>query len=221
MELSRRISELERPTGTNIASLVDQVQAALVNLNATVIAATNSYLSSGTVNMANLSASGNVTASGHVNGIGGLRSVGAFNTDITVYPGARQPMWQNNNGIIGYAPSTQVKKTNIRDVPFTAEDVRACTPSMFSYIAQMQIRDDPNNEFYDPEYEVPAEAGLFAEELIAHGLEAFVIYENDGVTPAGVDYAGFGAVANLVAIRDLHERLAVQEAALALASIQP
>ena len=156
MEFSRRISELERPTGTNIASLVDQVQAALVNLNATVI-------------MANLSASGNVTASGHVNGIGGLRSVGAFNTDITVYPGARQPMWQNNNGIIGYAPSTQVKKTNIRDVPFTAEDVRACTPSMFSYIAQMQIRDDPNNEFYDPEYEVPAEAGLFAEELIAHG----------------------------------------------------
>tara|TARA_R110001606_G_scaffold352564_1_gene502958 strand:- start:72 stop:794 length:723 start_codon:yes stop_codon:yes gene_type:complete len=219
LDLVRRISELERPSGTNIASLVDQVQAALVNLNATVIAATNSYLSSGTVNMANLSASGSVTAgvnmiaSGYVNGVGGLRSVGAFNTDITVYPGARQPVWQNNNGIIGYAPSTQTKKTNIRAVPFTAENVRACTPSMFAYRAQLDIRNNPENEFYDPTYEVPSEAGLFAEDLIANGLEAFVIYEPDGVTPAGVDYAGFGAVANLVAVRDLDERITKLELA--------
>jgi hypothetical protein len=84
---------------------------------------------------------------------------------------------------------------------------------MFAYITQLEIRDNPDNEFYDPEYEVPDEAGLFAEDLIRNGLESFVIYDSDGVTPAGVDYAGFGAVANLVAVRDLHERLTRLETA--------
>jgi len=218
-DLQRQLTELARPSGTSIGSLVDQVQAKLADLETTVIAATDSYLSSGTVNMTNISASGSITASGsvtassQVNAVGSLRSVGAFNTDITVYPGARQTVWQNNNGIFGYAPSTEVKKTNIRSVPFTAENVRACTPSMFAYITQLEIRDNPDNEFYDPEYEVPDEAGLFAEDLIRNGLESFVIYDSDGVTPAGVDYAGFGAVANLVAVRDLHERLTRLETA--------
>ena len=218
-DLQRQLTELARPSGTSIGSLVDQVQAKLADLETTVIAATDSYLSSGTVNMTNISASGSITASGsvtassQVNAVGSLRSVGAFNTYITVYPGARQTVWQNNNGIFGYAPSTEVKKTNIRSVPFTAENVRACTPSMFAYITQLEIRDNPDNEFYDPEYEVPDEAGLFAEDLIRNGLESFVIYDSDGVTPAGVDYAGFGAVANLVAVRDLHERLTRLETA--------
>jgi len=215
--LARRISELEKPSGTNIASLVAQVQAALVTLNARVIAATNSYLSSGTVSMTNISASGNVsatnlTASGTVNGVAALKSVGAYSTDVTALPGGRQTVWQHNSGVYGYAPSTSVKKTNVRPVDFTAKNVIDCTPSIFAYKAQIDIRDNPENEFYDPDYVVPDEVGLFAENLINNKLEAFVIFDSDGITPTGVDYANFGAVANLVAVRDLHERLARLEA---------
>ena len=44
-DLQTQLKDLQRPSGTNIGSLVAQVQAALVNINATVAAAidANSY----------------------------------------------------------------------------------------------------------------------------------------------------------------------------------
>ena len=196
----------------DLPGMVDDVLATAVNTG--TVTASGSVTAGGNVNATgnvsaggSVTAGGNITASGRVNAIGSLQSVGAFNTDVSTYPGSRQPMWQNTNGMIGYAPSTREKKTHIRTVPFTAENVRACMPRVFAYKTQVDIRDNPENEFYDPEYVVPDEAGLFAEDLIANGLEAFVIYEGDGTTPAGIDYAGFGAVANLVAVRDLYTLL--------------
>ena len=89
--LQRQLDELARPSGTNIGSLVDQVQAKLADLETTVIAATNSYLSSGTVSMASISASGNISASGSVTGgsgnfPGGVKSVDVYNRLVSGSP---------------------------------------------------------------------------------------------------------------------------------------
>jgi len=217
-QLNERIDRISTFDATQMNRAVETLTQLVNDLPGQIDAALAIEVNTGNVNATgNVVAGGNVTAAnatttGQVNAIGSLRSVGAFNTDVSVYPGARQPMWQNNNGMIGYAPSTREKKTDVRPVPFTAANVRACIPRVFAYLTQIDIRDNPCNEFYDPNYEVPDEAGLFAEDLIENGLEAFVIYENDGTTPAGIDYAGFGAVANLVVVRELDERLRALEA---------
>jgi len=217
-DVERRVQELARPSGTNIGSLVAQVQAALADLSATVIAETDSYLSSGTVNMTNISASGsvsaasfsasgNVTSSGTVSAATALKSSGAATTNLGSVPGNRQAVWQiydgSNVGLYGYAPSSIETKTNIAPVPYSADSFLQCMAYIYAYKGQVAIRDDPNNEYYDPEYEVPDEAGYMAQHLIANGLGQFVTML--GNEPIGIDYASFAAV-GMTVIGRAHER---------------
>jgi len=136
-----------------------------------------------------------------------LSSVGAYNTDVSLLAGARQTVWQHNSGIYGFAPSSITTKTNLKPVPFTAADVRAVSPFMFQYKAQLAIREDPENEQYNPDYKVPWEIGLMAEHLIAHNMSCFVFWDEDGVTPRGINYDLFGAIAPLVVLADQEARL--------------
>jgi len=155
---------------------------------------------------------GPVSSPSFVNGSTGafsssLSSVGAYNTDVSLLAGARQTVWQHNSGIYGFAPSSEKTKANLKAVPFTAADVRAVSPFMFQYKAQLAIRDDPTNEQYDPDYVVPWEIGLMAEHLIAHKMSCFVFWDEDGVTPRGINYDLFGAIAPLVVLADQEARL--------------
>ncbi|GLU88963.1 hypothetical protein [Agromyces sp. NBRC 114283] len=211
-ELKRRLLELEQPTGTSMNSLVQQVQEAIANINATVTAAiaANSYtktqIDSKIASPGNISPV-NVTASGGGSFAASLSSVGAYNTDVSAMAGARQSVWQHNSGVYGYAPSTIESKANLGPVPFTAADVLAVQPWMYQYRAQMAIRDDAENPYYDPDYVVPWEIGLMAEHLIAHNMECFVVLQDDGVTPKTIDYMLFGAIAPLVVLADMESRL--------------
>jgi len=155
---------------------------------------------------------GPVASPSFVNGSTGtfstsLSSVGAYNTDVSLLAGARQTVWQHNSGIYGFAPSSIATKTNLKSVPFTAADVRAVSPFMFQYKAQLAIREDPTNEQYDPDYVVPWEIGLMAEHLIDHNMSCFVFWDEDGVTPRGINYDLFGAIAPLVVLADQEARL--------------
>ena len=212
--LQRLIDELSRPSGTNIASLVAQVQAALVTLNARVIAATNSYLSSGTVSMTNISASGNVTASGTVNGVAALKSAGAAGTNLGSVSGNRQTVWQiydgANIGLYGYAPSSITTKTNLQKVPYSAEAFLRCAAYLYEYKDQVAMRDTAGSEYYDPDYDVPQEVGYMAEHLINNGLKQFVTIR-DG-QPIGIDYASFGAVGMNVIGREHARQIATLDA---------
>jgi hypothetical protein len=206
-KLRRRISELERPSGTSIGSLVAQVQAALVDLNAAVIAATNNYLSSGTVNVTNLTASGTISATT------ALKSSGSATKDLSTVPGNRRSAWQiydgSNIGLYGYAPSSLETKMNLREVPYTSESFLRCVAYLYEYKAQVAMREDPESEYYDPAYEVPEEVGYMAEHLIENGLEQFVPML-DG-KPSGIDYSSFGAVGMTVIGREHAERIASLE----------
>jgi hypothetical protein len=221
-ELWRRLGELERPTGTSLNSLVAQVQAALANINATVTAAiaANSYTkaqvdskvaSPGAISPTTVAATGAVSGSSGAFS-SSLSSPGAYTTDVSTLPGARQTVWQHNSGVYGFAPSSIVTKTNLGPVPFTADDVRAVSPFIFQYKAQLAIRDDPENAFYDPGYGPSWEIGLMAEHLIAHNMACFVFFEEDGETPKGINYDLFGAIAPLVVLADQERRLVELEA---------
>jgi hypothetical protein len=167
---------------------------------------------SGGISAASVTTTGGLSAGGAVSGASGsfsssLSSPGAYTTDVSALPGARQTVWQHNSGVYGFAPSTIEAKTNIGPVPFTAADVRAVQPHVFQYKSQLAIRDDPENTFYDPAYVAAWEIGLMAEELIAHNMSMFVFFEEDEVTPKGINYDLFGAIAPLVVLADLNERL--------------
>jgi hypothetical protein len=172
-KLRRRISELERPSGTSIGSLVAQVQAALVDLNAAVIAATNNYLSSGTVNVTNL------TASGTLNGVGGVKSVDVYNRLVSGSPYKVQ--YVDSSGQMGYVPSSRRYK---RDIVAAELDVRTVMANIrvvtFRYI----------NAVASHEYVAPTEWGVIAEEIHDLGLTWLVDYNEEG-QPDGVKHERF------------------------------
>lgn len=145
---------------------------------------------------------------------GGLNSTGASATDLSLVAGGRQPSWQMysgaNIGLYGYAPSTIQAKMNLQPSPYSAEAFIACAPMIYEYIGQVDIRDNPENPEYDPNYVVPIEAGLMAEHLMENGLDVFVIFR-DGV-PATIDYAGFAAVAAVTIGRAQAGTIANQQA---------
>lgn len=194
-DLQRQLNDLQRPSGTNIAELKRQVEQALVDITATVISTTNTYLSAGTVTMSRIL----VTL--------GITSPGVYSTDVTALPGARTSVWVHNTGVFGQTISSKRFKTHIEDATYTAEQILSIAPRMFQYQAQAEIRDDPANAYYDPNYVVPTELGMIAEELVDAGLGLLVFYENDGVTPRGIHYELFGAIAALVIGRAHEERI--------------
>ncbi len=96
---------------------------------------------------------------------------------------------------------------NLSDLPFTAVDARAVRGYLFQYKGQQAIRDDPENANYDPAYKVPWDVGLMAEDLIAHNMACFVVFEEDGVTAKTINYDLFGAIVPLVLDADTDRRL--------------
>jgi hypothetical protein len=149
----------------------------------------------------------NLTASG------ALKSVGAAGTDLSTVPGSRRSAWQiydgSSIGLYGYAPSSIEAKTNIEPVPYSADSFLQCVAYLYAYKGQIAIRDDPENEYYDPDYEVPEEAGYMAQHLTANGLGQFVTML--GNEPTGIDYAAFGAVGMTVIGREHADRIASLE----------
>lgn len=192
-DVLRRLRELEAMDGSQIYNTVQDLR----------------NLVDGLLEQSEINVTGNVTGGGTGSFAAGLTSVGSAGLDLSTIPGTRQTAWQHvATGRYGYAPSTLESKTNLnQQLPFTAEDVYAVTPYVYEYVAQIAIRDDPTNEFYNPNYVVPLEIGLVAQHLIEHNMGAFVVYQPDGVTPKTIDYPLFGAIANLVAARDLNRRM--------------
>lgn len=225
-EIKRRLRELETPTGTQKASLLNQVQTQLASIDQRVTdsVAANSYTRAqidskvanpGDINPGNVNASGGVSSPGTVRGDAGLTSVGAYNLNVTTLPGDRRTAWIHASGALGQTVSSRRFKTSIVRVPSTAAQFLQVMPALFEYIGQVDIRDNPENPNYDPAYVVPVEVGVIAEQLVEAGLSEYVFFEDDGTTPLGVNYAEFGVHAALVIGADHEDRIAALEARLA------
>ena len=194
---NRRLRMLEMPTGEQLFRALDQVKQLILDLPGLVAAAVTSFLSAG-FTTGSMHATGNVQVDGTLTATAGITSPGVALTDITTIPGTRASVWVHNSAyVIGQTSSTLRKKTNLEPTNYTAEQFLSVQPYFFQYKAQVAIRDDPDNVYYDPTYEPQSEVGLMAEHLIDAGLGAFVQYDADGL-PANIDYAAFGAIASLV-----------------------
>jgi len=205
-DLQRQLTELARPSGTSIGSLVDQVQAKLADLETTVIAETDSYLSSGTVNMTNISASGYIAASGAVSGStgtfnGGVKSTDVYNRLVSGSPYKVQ--YVDSSGQMGYVPSSRRYKQNIvtarLDVRSIMAEIRVVT---FRYLGAVKLSGKA----------AAVEWGVIAEEIHDLGLTWLVDYTEDG-RPDGVKHERFAILLIMAAqeqqsqIDDLDTRL--------------
>jgi hypothetical protein len=186
--------EIGRPTGTQTAQALKQLRV----------------LVSGLLNATDISVSGNIAAGGDLTAGGAVSAIDPYNFDVTTLPGSRRTVSVHVSGRFGQTVSSIVKKTNLGELPFTAADLLAIAPYVFEYRAQIDIRDNPKNPCFNPEYEVPTELGLMAEHLVDRGLDLFVYLNEDG-SPADINYALFGAVASLVVGADHERRLAALE----------
>lgn len=217
--LANRIKVLENPTGTQTADAVRQLRQLVDNL-ATEIQNVASSGATWTGPVADptatgLSTAGGVTAIGTLRGDAGLTSVGAAVLDLSTIPGSRQNVWQHiASGRYGFAPSTRESKMNLSEMPFTATDARAVKGWLFQYKGQLAIRNDESNPNYDPDYVVPWDVGLMAEDLIAHNMRCFVVFNDDGSTKT-INYDLFGALVPLVLDADIDARMRALESARA------
>jgi len=136
--IKRRLSVLERPTGTQLSSLVAQVQAALANIAATVAAeiAANSLTTSEIEALVaapgNISP-GNVIAAGQVQSNGApLKSLPSHNYTVS---SGYVATWTDGDGTIGTSPSTGTVKKDLAEM--TADDARnllSLTPYWGRYV---------------------------------------------------------------------------------------
>lgn len=207
---SARISEGERPTGTQVFAALAKIKQLINDIGIYV----DAYLASG-FTTGSMTASGSITVGGNANvtgtvtGTAGITSVGAYNLNVVGLPGSgRVAAWIHSSGAFGQTVSSERYKTGIEPVPYTAEQFLAVAPVVFEYIAQRAIRDDPENPYYNPDYVVPLEVGVIAERLIDAGLDLYVAWEDEARTiPQGVHYAEFAAHAALVIGRAQQEQL--------------
>lgn len=126
--LRTRARAVERPTGTSIASLVAQVQAALVNITETVVSATTTFLASG-FTTGSMTATGSITAGGSVTATGNVSGADSHLTGDLYSPhGRATPVttgyvsaWLNGDGRLGASASSLRFKQDIEPADTTEE----------------------------------------------------------------------------------------------------
>jgi len=188
-DIERRVSESESFTGAEIADALQTLTDLVTGLLTQVNGVFSGYLS----------VTGNSTLTG------GITSTGVAGFNVTTLPGGRSAVWIHDaSGVMGQTTSSIVYKMDLGELPFTATDFIATSPYVYHYRAQVDIRDNPENPFYDPDYEVPWEVGYMAEHLVENNLGLFVLYDSEGV-PKNIMYDLFGAVAAVVIGRE-HDR---------------
>lgn len=164
----RQLREQARPDGTNIARLLQKVREALVNINATVKAATDSYLSTGTVNMANLVINA-LTASGSVSAAGPIFTPHGRATPVTTgYVSA----WLNSDGRVGATASSIQFKQDIEPADTAAEVDALLRLALirFRYIEDVEKHGDA----------APWHLGSIAEYMQLTALSEWVPLDQDG-----------------------------------------
>jgi len=215
--VQRQLDELARPSGTNIGSLVDQVQAALADLTDRVIAETDSYLSSGTVNMATISASGSITATGNISSSSNVSasgsvsaggavsgSTGTFNSGVKsldvynrlVSGSPYKVQYVDSSGQMGYVPSSRRYKCDIRTAHLDVRSIMALLRVVtFRYLGAVELSGK----------EAAVEWGVIAEEIHDLGLTWLVDYNEDGL-PDGVKHERF-AILLIMAAQDQQSQI--------------
>ncbi|UAJ78306.1 tail fiber domain-containing protein [Leifsonia sp. ZF2019] len=216
-----RLRELERPTGTSIGSLVQQVQQTLanivaqVNTIATAWMAANAYTkaqvdskvaSPGTIAPVDVNASGNVsaanvTASGQVVSAGIVRSPGTKSNTVTVGYSA---VYIDSSGNMGGNTSTRRSKTNI--VPLEID--------LDAFLGLQAYRFQRHTDVLEMGEGAPWQSGLMAED-VEPVAPLNVWLDEDGLV-AGVRYEELVVPLLMAVQRERTLRVSLEERVAAL-----
>lgn len=210
-DIETQLRDLQRPSGTNIGSLVGQVQtlvaevkATLADIDSTVAASITelSYTraaidskvaSPGNITPGNVSASGSVSATGDVTVGGALR---APQVPVTILTSAYFATYATTvDGKLGHVPSSARFKQDIRPTTFDPAIILDAEIVDFRYKAEVERLDEG----------APFIIGGIAEQFDAAGLGAFVNYDAEG-NPFGIAYERL-AVGIIPLLQQMHARL--------------
>ena len=192
-ELRDRVSELERPSGTQTADALQQIR----DLIAGILAQTD------------VNASGNITAGGTINSTGrGTFSGGVTSADVksrTLSVGY-DSVYIDANNIMGKAPSALRFKQDIEAYRHGAE-IDLIETNRFHLIGAVEALGE----------KAPWEHGVIAEQLDAIGLSMYVNRDADG-TPHGVAYDRL-TIPLINAVQDLRAEMGEVKRALGIAPL--
>lgn len=176
-DIEDQVKELQRPTGTQLAGILADVQALIGNIGTYV----DAYLATG-FSTGSITASGSITAAGGVSGA--TVSGELYGSNITFnITATRVALWgRTSDGFVATATSSERFKQNIRpvDLEEKADAVAQIVVSYFEYTDEVRKRDDPSYEHYvGPSYHVATNMGAIAEQMHELGLWEWVVYERE------------------------------------------
>jgi hypothetical protein len=160
-DMRKRLSELERPTGSQTAQALKKLTD-LVN---------------GLVNQTTINVTGTATIGSDITTTGGyIFTPLGYAFDITY---TRRGAWLGNDGRLGWASSSVTAKELIDTIPSPDPIViLALADHYYQRKAEIEKRDDPSSpDYVGPDYQVATEWGGLAEEFHEAGLWQVVIYE--------------------------------------------
>lgn len=182
-EYGRRLRELERPSGSQLAQTIQQVLDVSQkvfdiseNIDQTVAASINrtSY------DRATIDQKCNAWNWGVLSqGRGGTNTTNAYANMFSV--GSWRAVWALSDGTLGTAQSSRKVKQDFMMPDITLEQMRAVDWTLYRYIDDVNQRGDSAN----------VHVGMIAEDLDDNGLGLFVEY-NDDYEPCGINYPMLG-----------------------------
>lgn len=211
-DVRRRIAELERPTGTQLAEAVKALQAAQVEITALVedLQTEVDNLLSVAVNTGDVNATGNITAGGDIStpatvrGDAGVQSIAVHGNILTTDFRAVYVSATGGVGAFGHVPSSARFKSDIESTTVPPEMWRALRLVTYRYTAAVEALGD----------EAAVEVGLIAEEVHDAGLTWLVDYDDDG-RPFSLKREAL-AFALIPAMQQLDVQVQAQDARLAV-----
>jgi len=180
--LRRQVRESQQPTGTQRANLLEQVQAAIANLTAGVASAAAAWMAANAYTKAQVDslvaspgaiAPTDVNASGQVTSAQPLKSPGSYAYTVTTgYVAA----WINNDGQIGFSPSTAAVKKDLQSFP---DDLANAFLSLTPYLGRYEWDDESD----------PLKVFLLAEDTQTAGFGPDVVPVDEAGQPTAINYS--------------------------------
>ena len=182
-EYGRRLRELERPSGSQLAQTIQQVldvSQKVFDISENIDQTVTASINRNSYDRATIDAKCNAWNWGVLSqGRGGTNTTNAYANLFSV--GSWRAVWALSDGTLGTAQSSRKVKQDFIKPDITLEQMRAVDWTLYRYIDDVNQRGDSAN----------VHLGMIAEDLDDNGLGQFVEY-NDDYEPCGINYPMLG-----------------------------
>ena len=182
-EYGRRLRELERPSGSQLAQTIQQVldvSQKVFDISENIDQTVTASINRNSYDRATIDQKCNAWNWGVLSqGRGGTNTTNAYANLFSV--GSWRAVWALSDGTMGTAQSSRKVKQDFIKPDITLEQMRAVDWTLYRYIDDVNQRGDSAN----------VHLGMIAEDLDDNGLGQFVEY-NDDYEPCGINYPMLG-----------------------------